>query len=290
VLVGNVQITAPAAAMLLKEEVDVVLMSSRWYYRGRLVKLGSKFAKLRHQQLRLCDDEVRSLAIAAEIVIGKINNQRVILQRRSDGQIAQALSGMAEMLKRAGTARNLEELRGYEGKAAAYYFEGIRSFFPSEWGFRQREYYPPPDPANALLSLTYTLLRKDIEASIQLVGLDPYLGFFHALGYDRPSLALDLMEEFRPSIADSVVLNLVNGGQIVLEDFERGNDPEAPLHMSEDAIRVLVAAYEKRLEDEIYHPMANGKTNYRRVLELQARQMARVIQGEADRYLTVNIR
>jgi len=292
ILLGNIQITTPSAALLMRAGVDVVFMSQYGTYRGRLITLGSKFAQLRHLQLRLCDDETRAFEIAARIVEGKINNQRVVLQRRTDpdSHIREALHGMADMLHRASGARDLEQLRGFEGKAAAWYFEGLRSFFAPEWGFEKREYYPPPDPANALLSFAYTLLRKDIEAKIQLVGLDPYLGFFHALGYDRPALALDVMEEFRPSVADVVALALVNGGHITPADFERTNDPDLPVRMTPRAVELLVAAYEERLSNQVFHPLANGQTDYRRAIELQVRQMARVIHGHEPQYHPLELR
>lgn len=286
VVMGNAQLTTPAAILLLRAGVDVVFMSRYGKYLGRLLAMESKFAELRHAQLRLCDDEGQCLQVAAQIVAGKVNNQRVVLQRRAseDTRTAQALDGMMQMLKMAGQSSSLDQLRGYEGKAAAYYFDGIKTFFAPEWGFKTREYYPPPDPANALLSFAYTLLLKDVEAKIQLVGLDPYLGFFHTLGYSRPALALDVMEEFRPTISDIVVLNLVRGEQITLEDFEQTNDPERPVRMSREAVDKVVAAYEQRLEDRVFHPLANGQTNYRRAIELQVRLMARVVRQEADSY------
>jgi len=286
VLMGNVQITTPAAALLMKHGVDVVFMGFYGEHRGRMFKFGSKFAQLRHQQLRVCDDVQRSLAIAQAIVIGKINNQRVVLMRRGENvdRVQRAVSGMQSMLRQVETARDLDQLRGYEGKAAAYYFEGIRSLIAPEWEFQQRAYYPPPDAFNALLSFTYTLLLKDVFAQIQLVGLDPYLGFFHALGYNRPGLALDLMEEFRPAVADLVVLNLVRQEFITLHDFERTNLPELPIRMTREAMERVVAAYEERLAETAYHPLAGGQTNYRRVIELQVRQIAHAVNGEADVY------
>jgi len=292
IVLGNVQITTPAAVLLMREGVDVVFLSQRGSYRGRLMLLGSKFAKLRHQQLRLCDDPERALAIAGQIVAGKITNQRVVLQRRTDpnSQIRGVLGGMADMLQAASHAHDLDQLRGFEGRAAALYFEGMRSFFAPEWGFEQRAYYPPPDPANALLSFAYTLLLKDVEAKIQVVGLDPYRGFFHALGYNRPALALDIMEEFRPTVADVVVLTLVNSGYITPEDFERTNDPDLPMRMTDPTIAVLIAAYEERMADQIFHPLANGQTDYRRAMELQVRQMARVVNGEDAHYHPLTIR
>lgn len=292
ILMGGVQITTPAAALLIKEEVDVVFMTMDGKVLGRLVGNGSKFAQLRHWQLRLVEDEDKAIEVARQIVLGKITNQRVMFQRRAgnDSRAQQILSGMAAMQQSAQRTQSLEQLRGYEGKAAAYYFEGIRTFFPANWGFQKREYYPAPDPANALLSFIYTLLRKDIEAKINLVGLDPYLGFFHALGYNRPALALDLMEEFRPLIADSIVLNLVRDQRITLQDFQTTNTKELPVRMTEEAMYTVITAYEQRLQEEMYHPLANGQTHYRRIFELQARQMVRVIQGEADHYPPMTIR
>lgn len=286
IIVGNVQLTTPAAVLLLKSNVDVVFMSTYGTYQGRLSRNESRAAELRHQQLRLCDDGGRSLEIALQVVRGKVANQRVVLQRRAEESrdAKRALQDMLEMMRRAERARDLDQLRGFEGKAAASYFAGIRTYFPAEWGFKAREYYPPPDPANALLSFAYTLLLKDTVAGIQLVGLDPYLGFFHTLGYNRPALALDIMEEFRPMIADIVVLTLVVNGQITLTDFEWTDQPELPVRMKPPAIDRLIQSYETRMEDTIYHPLANGQTSYRRALELQARRIARVVRGDESGY------
>lgn len=246
VLMGAVQITTPAAVMLMNAGVDVVFMSKYGRYRGRLLTNESRFAELRHKQLRLCDDSFKALYIAKQIVRGKINNQRVILQRRAreDPRLNSVLDGMLAMLNATDQSSDLDQLRGYEGKAAALYFSAFKTFFTPEWGFNKREYFPPPDPANALLSFTYMQLMRDVEAKIQLVGLDPYLGFFHALGYNRPGLALDVMEEFRPSIADSVVLNLVRGNQMNVADFEQTGQPDFPYRLGGRGIALLVHAYE----------------------------------------------
>lgn len=292
IIVGNVQLTTPAAVFLLRSDVDVVFMSTYGTYRGRLSKNESRFAELRHQQLRLCDDSKRSLDIAQRIVNGKIANQRVVLQRRADEHrdAARELRGMMDMKQRAEQARDMDQLRGFEGKAAANYFAGVRTFFTDDWGFKSREYYPPPDPANALFSFAYTLLLKDTTAGIQLVGLDPYLGFFHTLGYNRPALSLDIMEEFRPAISDIVVLTLVVNQQITLADFEWTNEPELPVRLTPSAINTLIAAYENRMAEKVYHPLANGQTGYRHALELQARRIARVIQGADATYEPLELR
>jgi len=286
IMMGAVQISTPAAVTLMNASVDVVFMSKYGKYRGRLMTNESRFADLRHKQLRLCDDSFKALSIAKQIVRGKINNQRVILQRRAkdDPRLHGSLDGMLAMLNGVEQADTLDQLRGYEGKAAAFYFGAFKTFFTPEWGFNGREYHPPPDPANALLSFTYTQLLRDVEAKIQLVGLDPYLGFFHALGYNRPGLALDIMEEFRPSIADSVVLNLVRGGQMNVADFEQTGQPDFPYRLGGRGIALLVHAYEKRMDEKVNHVLANGQTDYRRAIELQVRQIARVVRGESDTY------
>ena len=171
---------------------------------------------------------------------------------------------------------------------SAYHAKSQRAtFFPREWGFRKREYYPPPDPANSLLSYAYTLLLKDVKTRLHLVGLDPPFGFFHALEDNRPSLALDVMEEFRPSIADVVVLTLVLNGDITLADFEASNEAGRPVYLSKAAREVFIAAYEERLSDRIYHAMSQGETAYRNVIENQARQMRWVVEGRAVTYETM---
>jgi CRISPR-associated protein Cas1 len=291
-LMGNVQLTTPAATRLLERGVDVVFLSKYGKFRGRLVRGGSKFAQLRHRQLHMASDEHAALAIARAIVVGKVGNQRVVLQRRAERvpEARRALDGMMQMGRRAETAGSLDSVRGFEGKAAAFYFEAVRALLPAAWGFEKRAYHPPPDPANALLSFGYTLLLKDVTAAVQLVGLDPYLGFFHALGYDRPALALDLMEELRPVIVDSMFLDVVARKRLQPGDFQRSRNPKRPCSLGEAGVRVVIEQYEQRLQSPVVHALAHGQTTYRRAIELQARQMARVIRGEEREYCPLRIK
>lgn len=292
ILMGNVQMTTQAAALLMRHRVEVVFLDSFGGYRGHFLSEGSKFARLRVQQVRVFDDVSRALPIAKKIVVGKINNQRVIIQRRADedARLNAVVAGMGRMLAQVESARDLDQLRGYEGKAAAYYFEAIKGFFAPEWGFRERNFHPPRDPANALLSFLYTLVRREVEARLQLVGLDPYLGVLHALGDDKPGLALDMMEEFRPTIADIVVLKLVRENQLTPDDFERTNLPNLPVRLKKAVMDKVVGAYETRMAEKVSHPLAGGKTEYRHAVELQARQMARVVKGQAAEYEPLEMR
>lgn len=292
VLVGNVQVTTQAGKYMVSQGIDVVFLTLSGTFNYRYDKSETKFANLRRQQINLCNNPQHSLEIARQIVMGKINNQRMVLHRRAeeDAHAAAAFQGMLEMRRRAEQAHDLDQLRGFEGKAAAYYFEGIRTFFPPEWGFQRREYYPPPDPANALLSYAYTLLLKDVKTRLHLVGLDPAFGFFHALEDNRPSLALDLMEEFRPAICDIVVLTLVLQGYLTLADFEATGEAGLPVRLTKEGREVLIAAYEERLSEHLYHSMAQGETAYRNIIEYQARQMRWVVEGKALTYEPIQLR
>ena len=291
-LMGNVQLTTPAAARLLERGIDVVFMSKYGKFRGRLVHSGSKFAQLRHRQLQMASEEPAALAIARAIAAAKVGNQRVVLQRRVERipDARRALDGMMQMGRQAEQARSLDSLRGFEGKAAAFYFEAMRALLSPEWGFEKRAYHPPPDPANSLLSFGYTLLLKDVTAAVQIVGLDPYLGFFHVLGYDRPALALDLMEELRPVIVDSMFLDIVAKKRLAPADFQRSRNPRRPCLLGEAGVRVVIDQYEQRLQTPVTHHLARGQTMYRRAIELQARQMARVIRGEEEAYRPLRIK
>lgn len=304
-LMGNVQLTTQAAASLLAREVDVVFMSSYGKYRGRLTGTGSKHARLRQRQMKLMSDEAFTLQLARAIVDGKIHNQRVVLQRQAsrlatgDPQtrgatqrppdlrlFKQALAAMMQMQQQAQQASSVESLRGYEGKAAVYYFEAVRSLLDAAWGFEKRAYHPPPDPFNALLSFSYSLLLKDVQAAVELIGLDLYVGFFHEIDYGRPSLALDLMEEWRPLVADSLSLELVHRGSLLPPMFQRTGRPSRPIELGEEGVERVLLAYGSRISTRLYHPLAGagGQTTLNRAIMLQARHLARVIAGKDARY------
>lgn len=289
VLFGNVQLTSQAAAMLLAAEIDVVFLSQYGKFRGRLMHTGSKFAKLRHVQLQKMGEVAVALAIARQVVVGKLHNQRALLQAHLDQAssvlpVQRAASGIGQMLEQAKSARSLDSLRGFEGKAGADYWGAFKLLLAADLGFKGREYYPPPDPVNGLLSFGYSLLLKDVTAAVQLVGLDPYMGFFHTIDYGRPSLALDMMEEFRPVLVDPAVLAVVNQGQITVADFERTGNPQQPVRLNEAVTNRLIQQYEQRLSASVGHADAGGQTSHRRVIELQVRRLAKVMLGESKGY------
>jgi CRISPR-associated protein Cas1 len=292
VVMGNIELTTPAIALLLQSQVDVVFMTVHGRVRGRFVANESKFAELRLKQLQVMSDEQKNLALARPIVVGKLTNQRFLITQQSRtttnaeirAQASATIAGIVEMTARAQSATHLDSLRGFEGKAGVYYWHAFLMLIPPGWGFRGRVYHPSTDPINALLSFGYALLQKDITAMVQLVGLDPYLGFFHAIHYGRPSLALDLMEEFRPLVVDSVVLNLVHQGIIRPADFSKTREADKPILLTDDAVERVIRAYEEYVTMPVRYPLTGEQTTYRRCFELQTRQMARVIKGETAGY------
>jgi CRISP-associated protein Cas1 len=308
VLMGNVQLTTQALKTLVKRDIDVVYLSSYGKFEVRPEGNGSKHVALRQRQLQMVKDAAVALTQARAIVDGKIHNQRVILQRqvrrlaesggqtrgmavypRQRAQFDKALAGMVQMQQQLPQANSLDVLRGYEGKAAAYYFEAIRTLLDPAWGFARRDYYPPPDPFNALLSFAYSLLLKDVRAAVHIVGLDLYAGFFHEVRYNRPSLALDLMEEWRPLIADSLSLELVNRGSLVPEQFVQTGRKERPVELGEAGMVRVLEAYGQRLQTRVYHPLVGpgGDTTLQHALVLQARRLAQVIAGKESAYVPV---
>lgn len=292
VVCGNVQITTQAGALLLQNDVDVVFLSYHGTFRGRWVKgEGLKFARLRHAQLQLSGDERRSVEVAKGIVRAKLANQRnllVSLAREARPEraalLTQAGDGIERMKRDSSLARDPDTLRGYEGKAGAFYFAAVGALLERSWSFQGRKYYPAPDPFNAALSFGYALLQKDISATVQLVGLDPFLGCFHAMQYDRPSLVLDLMEEFRPLTVDRVILDLALAGKLKPTEFTFTGNEQRPVELGAALIPRLIHAYEARVTSPLVHTPSGERNTIRRCFELQARIFARVVMGAREGY------
>ena len=205
--------------------------------------------------------------------------------RRNNSQISRGvLSELSRLRKLASTVESNQQLLGIEGLAAKLYFQNFAGMLkPSvSFDFNKRTRRPPTDPINALLSFCYTLLVKDVVKALIIVGLDPYRGLFHQMRSTRPALALDLAEEFRPLIADSVTLSVVNNRIISNDDFVYAG-PACSLKDSPK--KNLIAAYERRMESLVIHPTFGYKVSYRRVIEIQARLLARTIEGELNNYI-----
>ena len=223
VLVGRAGVTTPALHALLNANVPLLLTSRSGKTLGRLLPPTASNLPLRQAQYRRNDQGDFSHRLAQAIVVGKIRNQRVLAQRLARRhphiQAQDTLNEMKDAIARTRQAATLDELLGIEGQGARRYFSVYRQAFAPEWTFTKRTRRPPKDPVNTVLSLGYTYLGHAMMSALEAVGLDPYLGFFHAEKYGRPALALDLVEEFRAPVVDSLTLSLFNHHLLDEKDF-----------------------------------------------------------------------
>ncbi len=281
---GAVQITAQAAETCLELGIDVSYFSPAGRFIGLLRGLPASGVDARRGQYRLFELPGVRLQLAREVIRAKIHNQRVMLMRNGDvpDRVANMMASFRDSTE---SAHSLTGLLGIEGSAAALYFEQFESMLKQRdnWKFdwRGRNRRPPRDPVNALLSLGYSMLAKELTGVCHSVGLDPFLGFMHQPRYGRPALALDLMEEFRPLVADSVAISLINRGELGPEDFIRSANGT---FLNDRGRKPFWEAWFRRLDAEVSHPEFSYKMAYRRMLEVQARQLWRFVRGEALTY------
>jgi CRISPR-associated protein Cas1 len=285
---GNVQITSGAVqAMCWAEKPMAHFSSGGWFY-GLTQGLGLKNVFLRKAQFERANDERFCLAVARQIVGTKIRNQRTLLQRNHVEPPACVLLRMRELADQTGRAGSLETLLGLEGTAARLYFEHLGGMLKVEddderpaFDFQHRNRRPPRDPVNALLSLAYAFLTRDLTIVCHAIGFDPFIGFYHQPRFGRPALALDLMEGFRPLIADSSVLTAINTRMVTPDDFVRAG---SAVSLTPEGRKGLIRAYEQRIDTLVTHPLFGYRVSYRRVMEIQARLLARFVGGEVAAY------
>jgi CRISPR-associated endonuclease Cas1 len=286
---GNATLTTPALHELMRREIPVSWHSYGGWFLGHTVGLGHRNAELRAHQWRNSFDPAFCQRFARSIVSAKIRNSRTLLRR--NWRAAEAADGVLAQLDRdrrdAGTTHDLSALLGVEGLAARRYFSAFAQCLAEDsagaqrfdWQGRNRR--PPTDPINALLSFTYAMLVRAWTVQLSAVGLDAYRGFYHQPRYGRPALALDMMEPFRPLVADSAVLMAINNGEVGKGDFiERGGS----VALSPTGRRAIIATFERRLDQEITHPVFGYRVAYRRLFEVQARLLGRFLSGEISEF------
>lgn len=287
-LFGNVQISTQALQELCTRGVTVSYLSSGGWLYGITRGMDHKHVELRRRQFEVAADVASSLRLARRLTTAKIKNCRTLVRRNAGATRQAALDRLRDLISTAEDAESLESLLGVEGTAARVYFEAFGSMLqppePSQrWAFdfQGRNRRPPVDPINALLSFGYAMLVKDVSVALISVGFDPYLGFYHQPRYGRPALALDVMEEFRSLIVDSVVLATVNTGAIKSSDFiSRGR----AVSLTTSGRAAFLRAYERRMDELVSHPVFGYRISYRRVLEVQVRLLARHLAGELASY------
>jgi CRISPR-associated endonuclease Cas1/CRISPR-associated protein Cas4 len=291
VLHGPVSLSTPALSALLREEIPVTYASTGGWVLGHTVSTGHKNVSIRIAQYRAAFDERRCLAFARSLIVAKIKNCRVFLRRNfkagDEAERDAALEALSRLADRAAYAPSASELLGIEGEAAARYFRQFSTMFGDaarefpEFSFDKRTRRPPADPVNALLSFGYALVTRTWLTVLSAVGFDPYLAFYHRPRFGRPALALDMMEPFRSILADSTVIQVINNGEVKSDGFVRAGPA---VNLKPHARRAFIAAYERRLEQEVTHPVFGYRVSMRRLLEVQARLLARYLDGEIDDY------
>ena len=284
VLVGSVGITTPAMQALLHNGTGLTIINHSGRLLGRLMPPTLKNIYLRQRQYQRGEESTFCLELAKAFIYGKIRNAATMVtrMRRRHQEIDQSISiRLRQVLKLIKQIDTIDSLRGLEGRAARLYFLAFRQCLHPDWKFGKRSHHPPRDQVNALLGLTYTLLHENILTALEVVGLDPYAGYLHTEKYGRPALALDLMEEFRHIIADSVVLQLVNRRILTPTDYvaENGN-----FYLKKHALRKYFKGYQHRIQTEVIHPQYQKKLSYQKIFEVQARLLRKVIEGEEESY------
>ena len=271
----------------MERNVCLTYLTAHGRYIGRIEPAFSKNSVLRRAQYAASFDTAQTLTLARGFVAGKLANLRVTLLRAARNTEGLSVDSAVDAIRRAERhvepADNIDTLRGHEGEGSAAYFGVFNRLIKAEGiSFPKRVRRPPTDPVNALLSFGYALLANDIHAAVQVLGFDPYCGYLHADRYGRPSLALDLMEEFRPIIVDAVVLACLNKRILQLTDFEVSL---GEVHrLKPEARKKFLVQYEERKQTEIQHPVFAYRATYQRCFELQARILAKRIQGEIEQY------
>ncbi|MEZ4867307.1 MAG: type I-D CRISPR-associated endonuclease Cas1d [Caldilineaceae bacterium] len=311
VVLGDSTVTTPALLALLDQNADVCFCDFWGRFKGRLAPSVTKNVFVRTAQFRRHEQYRQRVELAARFVRGKLHNQRTLLLRsnRTVTDAAQrelltaATVTLADLIAEVDRLEIEEEgpldparpqqqsalgtLHGLEGAGAAAFFGGFGTLLKQELGFSGRHRRPPTDPVNALLSFGYTLLMNHVLSAAHIVGFDPYIGYLHSEGYGKPSLALDLMEEMRTPIVDSVVLTVINKQILQAKHFQ---EQLGAYQLTAAGRKLFLQQFEARLNTEIQHPVFGYKASYRRCLELQARILAKFLLGEVPAYRPFQVR
>ena len=288
VLMGNVYLTTPTLHELMRRNIPVTWQSYGGWFLGHTVGSGHANVELRTAQYRSSFEQAACLQLARGWVQAKIRNSRTILRRnwRSDADVTPVIVQLKRLADRAGRTREMATLLGVEGAAAAIYFQNFPAMLRggddmAQFDMERRNRRPPTDPVNALLSFAYAMLTRSFVTVLTATGFDVYRGFYHQPRYGRPALALDMMEPFRPLLADSAVVLAINNGEIRPSDFVV---TPVGVNLSDTGRRRFIATFERRMSQDVTHPIFGYRVEYRRLLEIQSRLFGRHLLGEIECY------
>jgi CRISPR-associated protein Cas1 len=288
VVLGRATISPAVVMELLERKIPLSFLTGTGRYLGRLEPELTKNIFVRSAQWRAIAPSEQATHLVRGFVRGKLKNYRQALLRAqretANLDLQAALTQLAQAITPINRTASIDSLRGLEGSGSAAYFGCLNQLIRAEgFQFAGRNRRPPTDPVNALLSLGYALLRHDVQSALNIVGFDPYLGYLHVERYGRPSLALDLMEEFRPIVVDAVVLSALNRRSLVPSDFV--TEPvSGAVSLTPDGLRSFLRLYEQKKLSKFKHPVLQTQCTYQEVFEIQARLMAKYLLGETDQY------
>ncbi len=280
---GNVQLTTQVIAFLLGNGIETSFFTIKGRLNGKLSPIESKNVFLRIEQYKKSQNPEFRLDLAKIIVARKLKNGRALLLRYTrshpEVEIGHYIKEIDRCLKNLSRKERVSTVMGIEGQAGAAYFKAFGKMFRKELQFEKRTRRPPQDPINALLGLGYTMITNEVLSMVSVIGFDPYIGFFHGINYGRPSLALDIVEEFRHPIVDTLTLNLINNGILKDTDFMTGE--EGGYFLTDEARKRYFVHYEKKLTSEFILHNTNMKVTYRKLFDIQAHKIEKTLmEGE----------
>ena len=290
---GRVSVSPAAMAQCAQDQRDLVFLSRSGRFRAKVVGPTSGNVLLRLAQHQAYQDHEQAISIARNIVAAKVQNARLLLMREarqtedeeSEDALRAAAGEMGSVIEALPKTVDMDAIRGHEGYAAAVYFSVFNRLIRTSeaaFTFDGRNRRPPRDPVNAILSFLYSLIQVECQAACEGVGMDPQIGFLHAVRPGRPSLALDLMEELRAAVADRLALTLINRRQLTPKHFSGSTG--GGVSLNDEGRKTVLAAYQKRKTEEVRHPVVQSKTPIGLIPQLQARLLARHLRGDMEYY------
>lgn len=294
-IIGNAQITTGCVSECLKKGIPIQYYSTKGFYFGKTSSTQHVSTKRQRLQIKLTENEEFSLEIAKIILEAKVNNQVVLLRRyrrSSEENVEEQVRHMKILSQKISQAKSLEEVCGYEGNSARSYFKALNILINnSEFEFKGRTRQPPKDEFNSMLSLGYSILMNDVYGALEGRGLNPYFGFIHQDREKHPTLASDMVEEWRAVIVDSVVMSLVNGNEISAQHFYKDDETQG-VFLKKDGLKIFISKLEKRFNTSMkYLEYLDYSVSFRRATDLQALQLCKAIEeGDPKLYKPIIIR
>ncbi|ABA23775.1 CRISPR-associated protein, Cas1 family [Trichormus variabilis ATCC 29413] len=287
VVMGRASISPAAIFELIDKKIPLTFLTNNGKYLASLEPEMGKNIFVRAAQWKAAGESDQAIHVTQGFVRGKLKNYRHSLleaQRRYEVDLNSNISQLSHAITSIDKANSINTIRGLEGAGSAAYFGCFNQLIRVDnFSFHTRNRRPPIDPVNSLLSLGYSLLRHDIQGALNIVGFDPYLGYLHTERYGRPSLALDLMEEFRPLIVDAVVLTAINRRMLSPKDFVTEPISNA-VSLTKEGLHIFLRLYQEKKQTQFKHPVMQKKYTYQETFEIQARLLAKYLMGELDKY------